>query len=104
MEMEGEYVVVVVVVSNNRELCPTLGENQDLVKKWPQYTFREAGPLTLVCHSMSKGCRLTKSPSRLREHTMQVGESKGWREFVPDHKQLQCQGGWTLFFRSHQVF
>ena len=56
MEMEGEYVVVVVVVSNNRELCPTLGENQDLVKKWPQYTFREAGPLTLVCHSMSKGC------------------------------------------------
>ena len=28
MEMEGEYVVVVVVVSNNRELCPTLGESR----------------------------------------------------------------------------
>ena len=30
METEGEYVVVVVVVLNNRGLCPILGENQDL--------------------------------------------------------------------------
>ena len=51
-----------------------------------------------------QACKGNGKMFRLSEDATEVVRHKGWREFAPDHVQLQCQGGWALFFRSHQGF